>query len=138
MPNQPSPFEPISDSNALRACNDVGARLPTVFEFKQLLEEFDHILGPPCEIDGISTCSLWSKFPKLTEKGYADFKAVFNDVTDERYKRLFWIGSWRHYAFGPTVAYSANFSGHFDTDLDSYDLGERSRESELSVRCVRN
>jgi hypothetical protein len=55
----------VADSNAAKACRDMGARLPTKPEFESLIRQFDHFE----KSDG----------PGLTESGVAGVKKVFGE-----------------------------------------------------------
>lgn len=128
---QASPFYSTGDSHALRACNAIGGRLPTFWEFRDLIEEFEHVKQRHDPYNGGS--EYMDKFSLLTEKGKSDFKSVFTDtiVTPDR-QQYYWIGSSRDYAFGRVVAVLISFEG------ENYKMFmEKPRHYRFSVRCVR-
>lgn len=71
----------LEDSNAAKACRNIGARLPTEREYDSLIQNFPHT-KKQCFWDAAKTCS------RLTPQGIEYMQSVFGDMNN-----LFWSSS---------------------------------------------
>lgn len=99
------------DSAAGKACKEIGASLPTKFQYESLIRSFGH------HFDSVQNV------PFLTEKGQAQMQAVFGDMPN-----YFWTSSVYSMSY-PQVAF------FFHSPL-GHALLDRVRDNELAVRCV--
>ena len=98
----------VDDSNAAKACRDIGARLPTKSEFESLIRDFGHTE----EFNGL----------RLTEAGRTDMHIKFGDGM------INWFWSSSVSSIGPDNA--------FDLNGNNGDVSNDDRTNYFSVRCV--
>ena len=109
----------VEDSNAAKACRNVGGRLPTTSEYESLVRNFDH---------------FEARFgPEFTDKGIRDMRAVFGETAG-------------HWAWTSSVPRDSGMlinvpdnsvdgvSAYIQRETGSFDRMPRFHE--LSVRCV--
>ena len=104
----------VADSNAAKACREIGGRLPTKSELESLIKYFDHI----STYDG----------PVLTEKGMADMQSVFGDM-----------GKWgddNDTLFLSSSVYPYNPRGAYALNSNVGGLEVTSRYKPNAVRCI--
>lgn len=107
----------VADSDAAKACSEIGARLPTKPEFESLIRRFDyteHAYGP-----------------ELTHKGVTEMQNIFGDM---------WNAFWSSSVDATSGDYANFFNGDRGNGLNGFigsgsnDNGDRSFKAE--VRCV--
>lgn len=117
----------VEDSEAAKACRNIGARLPTKEEFESLIRNFDY-------------SEEHRSFPQLTNKGNADMQAIFGDMDN-----YFWSSSVPHYNSNFTAPKVQNHgnafifgsvAGYGDADGGRGSVGLFTRNQEITVRCV--
>ncbi len=97
----------VEDSEAAKACREIGARLPTKEEFESLIRNFD-----------IKQYSLG-----LTDNGVAQMQVIFGDMNN-----WFWSAS--------VSSSIPDFAFAFDGGLGNGGIGYGSRYENGAVRCV--
>lgn len=100
-------------SKAADTCRKIGARLPTVSEYRDLIKDFDH--------------TVKHGEPVLSDKGLGEMEAQFGD--DTRKARYFWSST-----IDPWDTYAGSAYAFYVRAIDQYGIR---RESTQRVRCVR-
>lgn len=112
-------------SEAYLACQSIGGRLPSAWDYLELIREFDHSY---CRT---SLLGMFSAEPCLTPQGVGEFVKIFDDSRPEYY----WTSTIRRYHFGTMMGLTSGYTLYTDGKYRG-SLSEAHRANRQPVRCV--